>query len=202
LISANWATVRRLPTWRSEIRARTLRYFPSTTKPCVTCATHAAATKERIGTGRSLRQRRTALWRDDGLCHRVYTSTHCTSRWAPIVPASPAPSAHRTNIARRIARRIASTSLSVLKSPWPKDEKADWTEKARGHLPRIHIPATKATQVAEGSRAENYTLHDGSIVIASIATSLPHIPNPLRHDRRRSVARKAAALGLKRQAYG
>ncbi|PUB13180.1 aconitate hydratase AcnA [Yoonia sediminilitoris] len=81
----------------------------------------------------------------------------------------------------------------------PAEEKAEMTAEG-GPVTPHHIPGDSGHHKSQKVEGEDYTLHDGSIVIASI-TSCTNTSNPYVMIGAGLVARKAAALGLNRKPW-
>ncbi|EBA11417.1 aconitate hydratase AcnA [Roseobacter sp. CCS2] len=81
----------------------------------------------------------------------------------------------------------------------PQTEKAEMTAEGGAPAPH-HIPGDEGHHKSQHVEGEDYKLHDGSIVIASI-TSCTNTSNPYVMIGAGLVARKAAALGLNRKPW-
>ena len=81
----------------------------------------------------------------------------------------------------------------------PAAEKAEMASEG-GPVAPHHIPGDEGHHKSQKVEGEDYTLHDGSIVIASI-TSCTNTSNPYVMIGAGLVARKAAALGMNRKPW-
>ena len=139
------------------------------------------------------------FWRDADYAP-VYTSTLHLDM-GTIVPAISGPKRPQDYIALTDAAGAFGKYIAGQRSEKsvPKDEKADWTEEGGAPAPH-HIPGNEGHHKSQKVEGEDYTLHDGSIVIASI-TSCTNTSNPYVMIGAGLVARKAAALGLNRKPW-
>ena len=130
----------------------------------------------------------------------VYTTT-LSLDMRTIVPAISGPKRPQDYISLTAA---AETFGDYVKGQRPEkvvksEEKAEWT--AEGGQPAPHsIPGNVGHHNSHAVEGEDYKLHDGSIVIASI-TSCTNTSNPYVMIGAGLVARKAAALGLNRKPW-
>jgi aconitate hydratase len=139
------------------------------------------------------------FWRDENYAP-VYTDTLHLDM-GTIVPAISGPKRPQDYVALTDA---AKTFGEYIKGQRPEipvdaDEKAEWTDEG-GQLAPHHIPGNIGHHKSHAVEGENYRLHDGSIVIASI-TSCTNTSNPYVMIGAGLVARKAAALGLNRKPW-
>jgi aconitate hydratase len=139
------------------------------------------------------------FWRDASYAP-VYTSTLHLDM-ATIVPAISGPKRPQDYIALTDAAGAFGKYIAGERDgkSVPKAEKSDWTEEGGSPAPH-HIPGDQGHHKSQKVEGEEYTIHDGSIVIASI-TSCTNTSNPYVMIGAGLVARKAHALGLTRKPW-
>ncbi len=139
------------------------------------------------------------FWRDETYAP-IYSST-LKLDMGTIVPAISGPKRPQDYIALTAAASEFGKYIKgqrIEKSADPV-EKAEMT--AEGGAPAPHkIPGDEGHHKSQAVEGEDYKLHDGSIVIASI-TSCTNTSNPYVMIGAGLVARKAAALGLNRKPW-
>ncbi|WP_378942572.1 aconitate hydratase AcnA [Paracoccus sp. R86501] len=131
----------------------------------------------------------------------VYSSTLSLDQLT-VVPAISGPKRPQDHVALTESKTAFSDYIKGLrKAPSvPAEEKGDWAEEG-GQPSDGDIPGDSHGHLKTGSvEGEDYTLRDGSIVIASI-TSCTNTSNPYVMMAAGLVARKARELGLTRKPW-
>ncbi|HEV8033832.1 aconitate hydratase AcnA [Yoonia sp.] len=139
------------------------------------------------------------FWRDENYAP-VYTDTLHLDM-GTIVPAISGPKRPQDYVALTSAAKAFGDYIKgqrTEKSAAAAD-KADMTSEG-GPVAPHQIPGNEGHHKSQKVEGEDYTLHDGSIVIASI-TSCTNTSNPYVMIGAGLVARKAAALGLTRKPW-
>ncbi len=139
------------------------------------------------------------FWRDENYAP-VYTDTLHLDM-GTIVPAISGPKRPQDYIALTEAAEAFGKYVKGQRpeKSAPADEKAEMTAEGDAPAPH-HIPGNEGHHKSQPVEGEDYKLHDGSIVIASI-TSCTNTSNPYVMIGAGLVARKAAALGLNRKPW-
>ena len=130
----------------------------------------------------------------------VYTDTLHLDM-GTIVPAISGPKRPQDYVALTDAAKTFGEYITGQRSgkSAPTSEKAEWTAEGGQPAPN-DIPGSIGHHKSQPVRGEDYHLHDGSIVIASI-TSCTNTSNPYVMIGAGLVARKAAALGMNRKPW-
>ncbi|MEJ6388982.1 aconitate hydratase AcnA [Gymnodinialimonas ulvae] len=130
----------------------------------------------------------------------VYTDTLHLDM-GTIVPAISGPKRPQDYVALTAAAQTFAEYISGQRPEWSADQedKADWTGEGGQAAPR-DIPGDIGKHKRAKVEGEDYTIHDGTIVIASI-TSCTNTSNPYVMIGAGLVARKARALGLTRKPW-
>jgi aconitate hydratase len=139
------------------------------------------------------------FWRGDDYAP-VYTSTLHLDL-AEVVPAISGPKRPQDHVPLTEAAQVFGDYIrGVRKMPAaPKAEKSDMVEEGGSPNPN-HVPGNITGFSSAQVDGEDYKLHDGSVVIASI-TSCTNTSNPYVMIGAGLVARKARALGLTRKPW-
>lgn len=139
------------------------------------------------------------LWRGADYAP-VYTST-LSLDMGTIVPAISGPKRPQDYVALDAAAQTFQDYISGQRPEWSADqeEKAEWADEGGAIAPRT-IPGDIGKHKRAKVAGEDYTIHDGTIVIASI-TSCTNTSNPYVMIGAGLVARKARALGLTRKPW-
>jgi len=143
--------------------------------------------------------RENGFWRDASYAP-VYTSTLHLDL-GDVVPAISGPKRPQDHVALDVAAKTFGEYIRGLRKipTAPKEEKAEM-EAEGGHAAPAHLPGDLHGFASGTVDGEDYTLHDGSVVIASI-TSCTNTSNPYVLIGAGLVARKARALGLTRKPW-
>ncbi len=130
----------------------------------------------------------------------VYTSTLHLDM-GTIVPAISGPKRPQDYVALTEAAQTFGEYISGQRPEWTADqeEKTEWAAEGGAVAPRS-IPGDIGKHKRAKVEGEDYTIHDGTIVIASI-TSCTNTSNPYVMIGAGLVARKARALGLTRKPW-
>ncbi|OJH44516.1 aconitate hydratase AcnA [Paracoccus sp. SM22M-07] len=131
----------------------------------------------------------------------VYSSTLKLDQ-STVVPAISGPKRPQDHVALTESATAFSDYIKGLRNApsVPAEEKGDWAEEGGQPAPN-DIPGDSHGHLKSGSvEGEDYTLRDGSIVIASI-TSCTNTSNPYVMMAAGLVARKARELGLTRKPW-
>ena len=139
------------------------------------------------------------FWRDADYAPIYSDTLHLDM--GTIVPAISGPKRPQDYVALTDA---ANTFAKYIEGQRPEksaqdDAKAEWTGEGGPPAPH-HIPGNIGHHKSQKVAGEDYKLHDGSIVIASI-TSCTNTSNPYVMIGAGLVARKAAALGMNRKPW-
>ncbi|MDP5086448.1 MAG: aconitate hydratase AcnA [Yoonia sp.] len=139
------------------------------------------------------------FWRDASYAP-VYTDTLHLDM-GTIVPAISGPKRPQDFVALTDAAKAFGAYIKGQRAEKsaPAADKADMTSEG-GPVAPHQIPGNEGHHKSQKVEGEDYTLHDGSIVIASI-TSCTNTSNPYVMIGAGLVARKAAALGLTRKPW-
>ncbi|UWQ94363.1 aconitate hydratase AcnA [Rhodobacteraceae bacterium M385] len=139
------------------------------------------------------------FWRGDDYAP-VYTDTLHLDM-GTIVPAISGPKRPQDYVALTEASKVFGEYISGQRPEWSADQedKAEWTDEGGQPAPRT-IPGDEGKHKRAKVAGEDYTIHDGTIVIASI-TSCTNTSNPYVMIGAGLVARKARALGLTRKPW-
>ncbi|WP_377506512.1 aconitate hydratase AcnA [Octadecabacter sp. R77987] len=139
------------------------------------------------------------MWRDADYAP-IYTST-LSLDMGTIVPAISGPKRPQDYVALDAAAKTFGEYISGQRKEWSADQedKADWYGEGGAQAPR-DIPGDIGKHKRAKVKGEDYTIHDGTIVIASI-TSCTNTSNPYVMIGAGLVARKARALGLTRKPW-
>ncbi|WP_370402097.1 aconitate hydratase AcnA [Sulfitobacter sp. JB4-11] len=139
------------------------------------------------------------MWRGDDYAP-IYTDT-LSLDMGTIVPAISGPKRPQDYVALDAAAQTFGKYITGQRPEWDADqeEKAEWTGEGGQPAPRT-IPGDIGKHKRAKVKGENYTIHDGTIVIASI-TSCTNTSNPYVMIGAGLVARKARALGLNRKPW-
>ncbi|MDD9715308.1 aconitate hydratase AcnA [Dinoroseobacter sp. PD6] len=169
------------------IDGETLRYMRTTGRDEARIALVEAYAKEN------------GLWRGDDYAP-VYTDT-LSLDMGTIVPAISGPKRPQDYVALDKAAETFRDYVTGQRPDWSADEedKAEWTDEGGAVAPR-DIPGDRGKHKRARVRGADYTIHDGTIVIASI-TSCTNTSNPYVMIGAGLVARKARALGLTRKPW-
>ncbi|WP_296417325.1 aconitate hydratase AcnA [Pseudooctadecabacter sp.] len=169
------------------IDGETLRYLENTGRDKDRIALVEAYAKEN------------GLWRGDDYAP-IYTDTLHLDM-GTIVPAISGPKRPQDYVALTEAAQTFGNYITGQRPEWSADqeEKADWTGEGGQPAPR-DIPGDEGKHKRAKVAGEDYTIHDGSIVIASI-TSCTNTSNPYVMIGAGLVARKARELGLNRKPW-
>ncbi|SFR44824.1 aconitate hydratase AcnA [Litoreibacter janthinus] len=165
----------------------TLRYLTNTGREEETIALVEAYAKEN------------GFWRGDDYAP-IYTDT-LSLDMGTIVPAISGPKRPQDYIALDQAAKAFGEYIKGQRpeKSAPTDEKNEWTDEGGQPAP-AHIPGDVGHHKSHAVKGQDYRLHDGSIVIASI-TSCTNTSNPYVMIGAGLVARKARALGLTRKPW-
>ena len=189
--TCRWPTGRRSATWRPST-APPAASSRSTARRCATCA-RPAATRRGSRWSRPM-PRRTAC--GAGRTTSRSTPTRCTSTWARSSRRSPGRSGRRTT---RRSNQAADAFYKTV-ADYRGIDVSNGAEKMGAEGGGVAIaapPEVRKTATVEG---EDYTIRDGSVVIAAI-TSCTNTSNPYVMIGAGLVARKARALGLTRKPW-
>ncbi|WP_375280986.1 aconitate hydratase AcnA [Pseudooctadecabacter sp.] len=169
------------------IDGETLRYLENTGRDKDRIALVEAYAKEN------------GLWRGDDYAP-IYTDTLHLDM-GTIVPAISGPKRPQDYVALTAAAQTFGEYITGQRPEWSADQedKADWTDEGGQPAPR-DIPGDEGKHKRAKVAGEDYTIHDGSIVIASI-TSCTNTSNPYVMIGAGLVARKARELGLNRKPW-
>ena len=169
------------------IDGETLRYLENTGRDKDRIALVEAYAKEN------------GLWRGEDYAP-IYTDTLHLDM-GTIVPAISGPKRPQDYVALTAAAQTFSDYITGQRPEWSADQedKADWTGEGGQPAPR-DIPGDEGKHKRAKVAGEDYTIHDGSIVIASI-TSCTNTSNPYVMIGAGLVARKARELGLNRKPW-
>ncbi|MEJ6397997.1 aconitate hydratase AcnA [Yoonia sp. 208BN28-4] len=139
------------------------------------------------------------FWRDADYAP-VYSST-LSLDMGTIVPAISGPKRPQDYIALTDAASAFGKYISGQREEKsaPREEKVEMAAEG-GPVPTHHIPGDEGHHKSHAVEGEDYKLHDGSIVIASI-TSCTNTSNPYVMIGAGLVARKARELGLNRKPW-
>ncbi|OAN77118.1 aconitate hydratase 1 [Jannaschia sp. EhC01] len=139
------------------------------------------------------------FWRGDDYAP-VYTSTLHLDM-GTIVPAISGPKRPQDYVALTEAAKVFGEYISGQRPEWDanQEDKAEWADEGGQPAPRT-IPGDIGKHKRAKVEGEDYTIHDGTIVIASI-TSCTNTSNPYVMIGAGLVARKARALGLTRKPW-
>ncbi|WP_223422874.1 aconitate hydratase AcnA [Tateyamaria pelophila] len=139
------------------------------------------------------------MWRDDSYAP-IYTDTLHLDM-GTIVPAISGPKRPQDYIALTEAAAAFGAYIKGQRPgiSAPADEKKEWTGEGGQPAPH-HIPGNVGHHKSHAVEGEDYKLHDGSIVIASI-TSCTNTSNPYVMIGAGLVARKAREKGLTRKPW-
>ncbi|MBY4892490.1 aconitate hydratase AcnA [Rhodobacteraceae bacterium N5(2021)] len=139
------------------------------------------------------------FWRGDDYAP-VYTSTLHLDM-GTIVPAISGPKRPQDYVALTEAATVFGEYISGQRPEWDanQEDKAEWADEGGQLAPRT-IPGDIGKHKRAKVEGEDYTIHDGTIVIASI-TSCTNTSNPYVMIGAGLVARKARALGLTRKPW-
>ncbi|RFP89067.1 aconitate hydratase AcnA [Rhodobacteraceae bacterium 63075] len=164
------------------IDGETLRYLENTGRDKDRIALVEAYAKEN------------GFWRDADY-DPVYTDT-LELDMSTIVPAISGPKRPQDYISLDKAAKAFGEYISGERGGWSADqeEKSEWADEGGAVAPR-DIPGDIGKHKRSKVKGEDYTIHDGTIVIASI-TSCTNTSNPYVMIGAGLVARKARALGL------
>ncbi|MCV2892391.1 aconitate hydratase AcnA [Lentibacter sp. XHP0401] len=118
-----------------------------------------------------------------------------------VVPAISGPKRPQDFVALDTAAQTFCEYISGQRVEWTADqeEKAEWADEGGAIAPRT-IPGDLGKHKRAKVKGEDYTIHDGTIVIASI-TSCTNTSNPYVMIGAGLVARKARELGLNRKPW-
>ncbi|AGI71234.1 aconitate hydratase AcnA [Octadecabacter arcticus 238] len=130
----------------------------------------------------------------------VYSST-LELDMGTIVPAISGPKRPQDYVALDVAAKTFGEYISGERAEWSADEEetTEWAAEGGAIAPRS-IPGDIGKHKRAKVVGEDYTIHDGTIVIASI-TSCTNTSNPYVMIGAGLVARKARALGLNRKPW-
>ena len=130
----------------------------------------------------------------------VYSST-LELDMGTIVPAISGPKRPQDYVALDVAAKTFGEYISGERAEWSADEEetTEWAAEGGAIAPRS-IPGDIGKHKRAKVAGEDYTIHDGTIVIASI-TSCTNTSNPYVMIGAGLVARKARALGLNRKPW-
>ena len=130
----------------------------------------------------------------------VYSST-LELDMGTIVPAISGPKRPQDYVALDVAAKTFGEYISGERPEWSADEEktTEWADEGGAIAPRS-IPGDIGKHKRAKVAGEDYTIHDGTIVIASI-TSCTNTSNPYVMIGAGLVARKARALGLNRKPW-
>jgi len=169
------------------IDGETLRYLENTGRDKDRIALVEAYAKEN------------GLWRGDDYAP-IYTDTLHLDM-GTIVPAISGPKRPQDYVALTAAAQTFGEYISGQRPEWSADQedKAEWTGEGGQPSPR-DIPGDEGKHKRAKVAGEDYAIHDGSIVIASI-TSCTNTSNPYVMIGAGLVARKARELGLNRKPW-
>jgi aconitate hydratase len=139
------------------------------------------------------------FWRDADYAP-VYTSTLHLDLGA-VVPAISGPKRPQDHVPLTEAAQVFGDYIRGVRNipSAPAVEKAEMTEEGGASAP-VHLPGNLTGFSGGAVDGEDYRLHDGSVVIASI-TSCTNTSNPYVMIGAGLVARKARALGLTRKPW-
>ncbi|MCK0148584.1 aconitate hydratase AcnA [Marivita sp. S6314] len=165
----------------------TLRYLKTTGRDMDRIALVEAYAKEN------------GFWRDADYAP-IYTDT-LTLDMGTIVPAISGPKRPQDYVALDVAAQTFGEYISGQRPGYKADqeEKEEWYDEGGALAPR-NIPGDIGKHKRAKVKGEDYTIHDGTIVIASI-TSCTNTSNPYVMIGAGLVARKARALGLNRKPW-
>ncbi|WP_193142156.1 aconitate hydratase AcnA [Meridianimarinicoccus sp. MJW13] len=139
------------------------------------------------------------FWRDADYAP-IYTDT-LELDMGTIVPAISGPKRPQDYVALDAAAQTFGKYITGQRPGWKADDedKKEWTDEGGAIAPR-NIPGDKGKHKRAKVKGEDYTIHDGTIVIASI-TSCTNTSNPYVMIGAGLVARKARELGLNRKPW-
>ncbi|WP_341861820.1 aconitate hydratase AcnA [Gymnodinialimonas sp. 57CJ19] len=139
------------------------------------------------------------FWRGDDYAP-IYTDTLHLDM-GTIVPAISGPKRPQDYVALTEAAEVFGEYVTGERPGWKADDedKEEWADEGGALAPR-DIPGDKGKHKRAKVKGEDYTIHDGTIVIASI-TSCTNTSNPYVMIGAGLVARKARALGLTRKPW-
>ncbi|EPX81352.1 aconitate hydratase AcnA [Litoreibacter arenae] len=165
----------------------TLRYLTNTGREEETIALVEAYAKEN------------GFWRGADYAP-IYTDT-LSLDMGTIVPAISGPKRPQDYVALDVAAKTFGEYVTGQRPSWKADDedKEEWTDEGGAPAPR-KIPGDKGKHKRAKVKGEDYTIHDGTIVIASI-TSCTNTSNPYVMIGAGLVARKAREKGLTRKPW-
>ncbi|MBU2982324.1 aconitate hydratase AcnA [Lentibacter algarum] len=139
------------------------------------------------------------LWRGDDYAP-IYSST-LSLDMNTIVPAISGPKRPQDFVPLDAAAETFGKYISGERLEWSaeQEDKAEWADEGGAIAPRS-IPGDIGKHKRARVKGEDYTIHDGTIVIASI-TSCTNTSNPYVMIGAGLVARKARELGLNRKPW-